>query len=104
MQAISDLETLETNKINCTIIILNNSALGFIKFGQAMLHQKRYIDVDRPNTNFVKIAKAFGIKARKVSILNELDEVIKESINKTKGIHLIDVITDPDELLPPNFY
>ncbi len=77
---------------------------SFIKFAQAMLHKKRYIDTDRPNTNFVKIAKAFGIKAKDVKKLDELDEILKESINSTNGVHLINVITDPEEFLPSNFY
>ncbi len=101
---LSDLETIVRNEINCTIIILNNKALGFVKFAQGMLHQKRYIDTDRPDTDFVKIAKAFGIKANRVKKLDELDEILKDSIQCKKGVHLIDVITDPEEFLPPNFY
>jgi len=101
---LADLEIIVKYKINCTIVILNNKALGFVKFGQAMLYQKRYYDTDRMDTNFVAVAKSFGISAKKVINLAELDQSITESINDRKGIHLLDVNIDPEEYLPPNSY
>ncbi|MBN2157101.1 MAG: thiamine pyrophosphate-binding protein [Candidatus Lokiarchaeota archaeon] len=101
---LSDLETIVQKEINCTIVVLNNSALGFVKFGQAMLYNRRYYDTDRVNTNFVQIAEAFGIKGKQVKTISQLDEAIKSSLHNQKGVQLIDVITDPEEFLPPNSY
>ena len=89
--------------MDCTIVVINNSALGFIKFGQAMLYAKRYYDTDRPNTNFARLAEAFGGTGFRVEKLNQLDSTVNQAI-KSEGFNLIDVVIDPLELLPPNFY
>ncbi|MHA2289983.1 MAG: thiamine pyrophosphate-binding protein [Promethearchaeota archaeon] len=100
---INEFETIKKLDLDCTIVIINNSALGFVKFGQAMLHAKRYYDTDRPNTNFAKLAEAFGGTGFRVENLTQLDSTVKQAI-KSEGFNLIDVVTDPLELLPPNFY
>ncbi len=100
---LSDLETIQNLGIDCTIVVINNAALGFVKFGQGMLHQRRFYDTDRQKSNFVGIAAAFGADAVQVTKLSELDETLKQKIN-SPGFHLVEVMTDPDELLPPNYY
>lgn len=100
---INEFETIAKLRLNCTIVVINNQALGFVKFGQAMLYKKRYYQTDRPDTNFAKIVNAFGGKGFRVKQLSELDSVIKEAIN-SKGFNLVDVIIDPWEFLPPNSY
>jgi acetolactate synthase-1/2/3 large subunit len=100
---VADLETIVRLKLNCTIVIINNSSLGFVKFGQAMLYKQRYLDTDRPQTNFPAIGQAFGGTGIRVERLADLDDTIKTAIN-AKGLNIVDVITDPQEFLPPNFY
>ncbi|TFG14248.1 MAG: thiamine pyrophosphate-binding protein [Promethearchaeota archaeon] len=100
---INEFETIQKLDLNCTIVIINNSSLGFVKFGQAMLYKHRYYDTDRPNTNFAKIAEAFGGNGIRVERISQLDSAVKDAINMD-GFNLVDVIVDPIELLPPNFY
>jgi acetolactate synthase-1/2/3 large subunit len=100
---INEFETIKKLDLDCTIIVINNSSLGFVKFGQAMLYKKRFYDTDRPNTNFAKLVEAFGGSGIRVERLSELDSVIREAI-KSDGFNLVDVVVDPLELLPPNFY
>lgn len=100
---INDFETIKKLDLDCTIVVINNSALGFVKFGQAMLYKKRYYDTDRPHTNFARLAEAFGGTGIRVEKLNQLDSTIQQSI-KSEGFNLIDVVVDPTELLPPNSY
>jgi acetolactate synthase-1/2/3 large subunit len=100
---LSDLETLKNLDINCTIVVINNKALGFVKFGQGMMFKHRFYDTDRGDTNFVKIVEAFGGIGKRVENLSELDTTMKEMYN-LPGLKLIDVMVDPKELLPPNFY
>ncbi|TFG01643.1 MAG: thiamine pyrophosphate-binding protein, partial [Promethearchaeota archaeon] len=100
---ISEFETIKKLNLDCTIVIINNSALGFVKFGQAMLYKHRFYDTDRPQTDFATIADAFGGNGIRVEKISELDSAMKDAI-KSDGFNLVDVIIDPMELLPPNFY
>jgi acetolactate synthase-1/2/3 large subunit len=100
---IQEFETIKKLHLNCTIVIINNFSLGFVKFGQAMMYKHRYYDTDRPNTDFTKIAEAFGGRGTKVERLSELDDAIKAAIT-SDGFNLVDITVDPIELLPPNFY
>ena len=100
---LNEFETIQKLDLDCTIVIINNSALGFVKFGQAMLYKHRFYDTDRPNTNFAKISEVFGGTGIRVERLSELDSAIKDGI-KSDGFNLVDVVVDPMELLPPNSY
>ncbi len=100
---LNEFETIQKLDLDCAIVIINNSALGFVKFGQAMLYKHRYYDTDRPNTNFAKISEVFGGTGIRVERLSELDSAIKDAI-KSDGFNLVDVVVDPMELLPPNSY
>ncbi len=100
---LSDLETIQRLGLDCTIVILNNRSLGFVKFGQAMLYKQRFYETDRPKSPFVRIAESFGATGKEIHNLEELDSILPQTI-KLKGCHILDVQTDPQELLPPNFY
>lgn len=100
---INEFETIEKLNLDCTIVVINNKSLGFVKFGQAMLFKKRFYDTERPNTNFAELVKAFGGKGTRVEKLKDLDDAIKNAIH-AKGFNLVDVLVDPMELLPPNYY
>ena len=41
---LSDLETIQKLNLKCTIVIINNNAPGFVKFGQKMLYKNRVYD------------------------------------------------------------
>jgi acetolactate synthase-1/2/3 large subunit len=98
-----EFETIKKLDLDCTIVIINNKSLGFVKFGQAMLYKHRFYDTDRPDTDFSRLAEAFGGNGIRVEKLQELDSAIEEAIN-LEGFNLVDVVVDPIELLPPNFY
>ena len=100
---INEFETINKLDLDCTIVIINNAALGFVKFGQAMLYKHRFYDTDRPRTDFAKIAEAFGGTGYNVQKISQLDSTIREAIN-SEGFQLVNIQVDPLELLPPNFY
>lgn len=100
---VSDFETIVKNEINCTIVIINNSALGFVKYGQGTLYKHRFYETDRLTSPFVEIAEAFGGNGITVEKIKDLDMEMQRALN-SKGFNLINVLTDPDELLPKNYY
>ncbi len=100
---LSDIETLVQYGLRSTIIVLNNAALGFVKFGQMIMYQRNLYNTERPKTDFARIAESLGAKGYTIKTLDELDSQIPEIINK-EGVKLVNVYIDPNELLPPNFY
>jgi len=100
---LADLETLVRLNLNCTIVVINNRALGFVKFGQIFMYRKRLLDTDRPTTHFAAIMAAFGGTGLTVDKLDDLDATIHHAVH-SPGVHLIDVLVDPQELLPPHSY
>ncbi len=100
---VSDLETFSKLVLSCTIVVINNNSLGFVRFGQAAYFPGPSYETDRPALNFARIAESFGWKGHTVEHLPELDTTIAEAI-KGGGLHLVDVKVDKKELLPPNFY
>ena len=100
---INEFETITKLGLNCSIVVINNSALGFVKFAQGALFNQRFYDTDRPNTDFSRIVEAFGGNGYRIEKLMDLDAIIKKVLKK-EGFNLIDVIVDPHEYLPPSFY
>ncbi|HMF33095.1 MAG TPA: thiamine pyrophosphate-binding protein, partial [Candidatus Lokiarchaeia archaeon] len=100
---LSDLETFQKLGLEGTIVVINNNALGFVKFGQKMLYKGQVYDTDRPSTDFARFAEVFGGTGSTVEHLSQLDDTISEAVNGT-GLQIVDVKVDPEELLPPNFY
>ena len=100
---INEFESISKLGLDCTIVVINNRSLGFVKFGQAMLYKKRYYETDRPDTNFANVAESFGGTGYRVETLDQLDSKIQKAIN-SQGFNLVDVKIDPWELLPPNSY
>lgn len=87
-----DLETIVRMKLDITIVVLNNSSYGMIKWKQAWAHLKDFW-LDFWNPDFVKLAESFGAKWYKV----EKKEDFKEILNKTleeKWLKIIDLDFD----------
>ncbi|MFX0102591.1 MAG: thiamine pyrophosphate-binding protein [Candidatus Hodarchaeota archaeon] len=100
---LSDLETIQKYEIDCTIVVLNNSSLGYVKYGQAFIYANRFYETDRPTTNFADFAVLFGGKGKVIEKLEDLDAAMKDAI-PSKGLKILDIRVDRAELLPRNFY
>jgi acetolactate synthase-1/2/3 large subunit len=97
---LSDFETIAKLGLDCTVVIINNATLGFVKFGQLA---KGVYETDRPLTDFARIAESFGGTGSRVEQLAGLDSAIADAINH-EGFNLVDVVVDPQELLPPSSF
>ncbi len=97
---LSDLETIVKLGLDCTIVVINNAALGFVKFGQIA---RGSYETDRPLTDFARIAESFGGHGTRVEQLAGLDAAINDAVH-ARGLQVVDVVVDPKELLPQSFY
>lgn len=87
---IQELGTILHYNIPLKIIVLNNSFLGMVRQWQEMFFAGRYASTELVNPDFVMIAKAYGIPAKKVESRNDLAGSLSEMLD-SKGPYLLEV-------------
>ena len=87
-----ELETAVRLNIDLTIIILNDSAYGMIKWKQQDMGFESY-GLDYTNPDFVKYAESFGACGHRINKTEELPILLNECFNEG-GVHLIDIPVD----------
>ena len=97
---IQELGTVAQTGIALKMIIMNNHYLGMVRQWQEMFFKKRYSFTELSSPDFVKLAGAYGIKARKVTSLSELHAAIKEQI-KSKESYLLEVVVAKEDNVFP---
>jgi acetolactate synthase-1/2/3 large subunit len=90
---IQELGTILQYKVPVKIIILNNNYLGMVRQWQDMFFEKRYASTELVNPDFVMIAKAFSIPAKKVSKREYLKNSLEEML-AAKGPYLLNIIVE----------
>jgi acetolactate synthase-1/2/3 large subunit len=75
---LQELGTIMQEKLDVKIIVLNNHYLGMVRQWQELFFDKRYSATTMENPDFVAIARAYGIRSRKVTEREELGEAISE--------------------------
>lgn len=97
---IQELGTIMQYKIPVKILVLNNNFLGMVRQWQQLFHEKRYSFTEMQNPDFVKIAEAYNIPARKVEKREELQAAIKEMLDATTPYFLEAVVGKEDCVFP----
>ena len=101
---IQELQTMISNQLPIKIIIINNNGYGIIKQFQELYLNKRYEAVDSQkgvtNPNFLKIAKAYGIKYSEIKNNSNIDKVLSKAI-KSKNAEFINVFVNPNQKIIP---
>jgi acetolactate synthase-1/2/3 large subunit len=67
---------------------------------QEMFFEKRYSFVDLVNPNFVKLAEAFSIPAKRVEQRSDLREACEEMLSE-KGPYLLEIVVEKEENVFP---
>lgn len=97
---IQELGTILQTKAAVKIVVLNNSFLGMVRQWQELFFDKRYASTEMVNPDFVKIAEAYGIKAKSVSKRKDLTEAIKTML-ATKESYFLEVIIEKEDNVFP---
>jgi acetolactate synthase-1/2/3 large subunit len=97
---IQELGTIMQSDVDIKIILLNNEYLGMVRQWQELFWQERYSEVEMKNPDFVKIAQAYNIPARKVIEREELDDAIQEML-AAKGAYLLEVSVEKKGMVYP---
>jgi acetolactate synthase I/II/III large subunit len=97
---IQELGTIMQYKIPVKILVLNNSFLGMVRQWQQLFHEKRYSFTEMVNPDFVKVAQAYSIPARKVEDRAELQDALKEMLDAEGPFFLEAVVGKEDNVFP----
>ena len=99
---LNELATAVANKVPMVILLLNNNVLGMVRQWQTLFFDKHYSNtmLDNRQTDFVKLAEAFGAKASRALTLPELEASLTEAF-ACDGPYLIDCAIDKDEFVLP---
>jgi len=92
---LQELGVIMQEKIPVKILILNNQFLGMVRQWQQLFFDKRYAETIIESPNFVKVAEAYGIKAKSVSERKDLDSSLKEMID-SKESYLLEVMVEKE--------
>lgn len=90
-----ELMTSVNYQIPVTVVLLNNSCLGLVRKNQHYNYARRYIASDFINPDYSYLARSFGINHRRISSINDVDDIF--SMDLHKGINLIEVIMNKDQ-------
>ena len=99
--SLNELATAVTYKVPVTIVIFNNRTLGMVRQWQTLFYDKRYsgTTIER-QTDFVKLAEAFGAKGFKADDIDEFRKAFNEAYSYD-GPSVIDMRIDPDAMVLP---
>jgi len=103
---LQELQAVVHNKLNLKIIIINNNGYHSIRQTQNNLFKGRaHVGISSDNgvsfPDLSKLAPAYGIPYFRISSQSEIDGVLDEFLNKTKGYALLEVIVDERQNFEP---
>lgn len=96
----AELTTAVQEGANVKVAVLNNRYLGMVRQWQEFFFEKRYSAVNMLTPDFVKLAEAHGVPARRVTRPEEANEAI-EWARKISGPALIEFQVEQEEAVYP---
>ncbi|WP_026460694.1 acetolactate synthase large subunit [Schaalia suimastitidis] len=102
-----ELATCTVNNIPIKVCLINNSVLGMVRQWQSLFYDKRYSNTTlNPDDgdqipNFVMLAQAYGMAARTVSRIEEVDEAIEWAMGINDRPVLLDFRVSKDSMVWP---
>ena len=99
---LNELATAVAHKIPLVILLMNNGVLGMVRQWQTLFFDKHYsnTNLDARQTDFVKLAEAFGAEASRALTLEELDAALEKAF-ACDGPYLIDCAIGKNEFVLP---
>lgn len=94
-----EITTALEEDLKILFVVLNDGAMGTVKHGQR-LAKAEPIAYDLPAVNFADIAKAMGIRAKRIQSAAELKNLNYDELMSGYGPCLLDVVIDGEEVPP----
>lgn len=97
---LQELGTIMEQKAPVKMILLNNNFLGNVRQWQAMFFNRKYSFTPMTNPDYLKIAEAYEIPARRVTDRAELKEAIEEMLTTDGPFFLEACVIEEGNVLP----
>ncbi len=97
---ITELATAAQENVNINIAIINNSFLGMVRQWQEIFYEERYQATPISGPDFIKLADAYSIPARRVTHPDEVADAVQWS-RTTNGPTLIEFVVETNEMVFP---
>ncbi len=97
---LQELATVAQENMPIKIALFNNGYLGMVKQWQELFFENHLKEVPIPGPEFVKLAEAFGIPARKVTHQEDVMPALKEAQNHD-GPYLVEFVVNPEAHVYP---
>ena len=97
---VQELGTIMQYRIPVKIVLLNNSFLGMVRQWQEMFFNSRYASTEMVNPDFVTLASAYGIPARKINRREEVKEATAEMLASEGPFILVAEVSRIANILP----
>jgi acetolactate synthase-1/2/3 large subunit len=97
---LTELATARQENVNINIAIINNGYLGMVRQWQEFFYEERYVATPMLNPDFVKLAEAYGIPARRVTSREEIEDAVKWA-RSIEGPCLIDFVVEKHDVVYP---
>ncbi len=98
---LQELGTAMQERVPVNIAIMNNGFLGMVRQWQEFFYEERYNATPMHNPDFVKLAEAYGIPARRVTRREEVIPAIEWANSITDGPALIDFVVEKHDIVYP---
>jgi len=101
MMNVQELGTIKREQLNVKIVLIDNQRLGMVRQWQQLFFEERYSEtILTDNPDFVTLAAAFNIKARTITMQDEVLPAIDEMLS-SDGAYLLHVrINEADNVWP----
>ena len=100
--SLGELATLAQQGMNMTVVVMNNSVMGWIKWEQAVFWDGKFISTDLSDVNFATVAQGMGLNGVNVSEPSDLRDALAKALSSDSPT-LVDVRTAVNEAAVPKF-
>jgi len=100
--SLGELATLVQQGMDVTVVVTNNSAMGWIKWEQAVFWDGKFVSTDLSDVNFATVAQGMGMQGVNVGEPSDLRDALSKVI-KSDAPTLVDVRTAVNEAAMPKF-
>ncbi len=97
---LQELATVIQERLPVKIVIMDNGFLGMVRQWQELFHGARYIGTPITGPDFVQLAASYGIPARRVCAVSELEPAFAAA-REAPGPFLLDCKVEPGENVYP---
>jgi acetolactate synthase-1/2/3 large subunit len=95
-----ELATLQQERLDIKIAVVNNGYLGMVRQWQEFFYDKRYASTPMLSPDFVKLAEAYGIAGHRVSTRGEVVSTV-QAVRGSGQPALIDFRVEKEEAVYP---